>query len=76
MKKAKRILALLGVIFLIAMYVITLILGLTASPATQGMMIASLMCSIIIPIMFYGIILIARVLEGRAAPEEDSEQNK
>lgn len=65
MKKLKRILAMVGVILLLAMYLITLILGLTASPATKGMLVASLACTIIIPIFLYGIILIARVLEDK-----------
>ena len=65
MKKAKRILALIGVILLLAMYIITLILGLTASPATKGMLVASLACTILIPIFLYGFILIARVLDDK-----------
>ena len=70
MQKAKRILALLGVILLVGMYVITLILGLTSSPATKGMLIASLMCTIIIPILLYAMMLVARVLGSK----EDSDQ--
>ena len=71
MQKAKRILALAGVILLVAMYGITLVLGLTASPATKGMLTASLMCSIIIPILLYAMMLVARVFSQKNADEPD-----
>lgn len=66
MKKAKRILAMTGVILLLAMYLITLYLGLTANPATKGMLMASLVCTIFIPVLLYAMILTARFLEDRA----------
>lgn len=69
MQKVKRILALAGVILLVAMYGITLVLGLTASPATKGMLTASLMCTIIIPILLYAMMLVARVFSQKNADE-------
>ena len=76
MQKAKRILALLGVIVLVAMYVITLFLGLTASPATKGMLTASLMCTILIPILLYAMMLVARVLGKQTDEPEENESKK
>lgn len=76
MQKAKRILALAGVILLVAMYGITLVLGLTASPATKGMLTASLMCTIIIPILLYAMMLVARVFSQKNADEPDKNAAK
>ena len=47
MKKTKRILALIGVVLLIALYLVTLILAFFASPATKGWLMASLACTIV-----------------------------
>ena len=62
MKKVKRIIALIGVIILVGMYLITFILGLTASPATTNMLMAAIVCTVIIPCLLYGMTLLAKVL--------------
>ncbi len=75
MQKLKRILALAGVIFLVGMYVIVFILGLTASPATKGALMAAIACTIVIPVLIYAMLLIARVLGTRnSLPEESPEE--
>lgn len=71
MQKLKRILALAGAILLAGMYIITLILGLTASPNTKGMLMASIACTVIIPCLLYGFMLVARVLDNRGLTKED-----
>lgn len=71
MQKAKRILALLGIVILVGMYVITFILGLTASPATKIMLMASIACTIVLPCLLYGMMVMARVLG-----EKKDEENK
>ncbi len=73
MKKIKQVLALAGVAVLVGMYIVTLILGITASPATQGMVMASLACTIIIPIILYAMMLVARVL-GNKEDEQDKKK--
>lgn len=65
MKKSKRILALAGVILLVALYLITLVLALASSPATKGMLMAAIGCTIVIPCLIYGFMLVARVLDNR-----------
>lgn len=71
MKKAKRILALIGAILLIAMYLITLILAIFASPATKGMLMAAIGCTIVLPCLLYGMMLIAKVLDNRNQDSHD-----
>ncbi|MCD8104441.1 MAG: hypothetical protein LUF35_05440 [Lachnospiraceae bacterium] len=62
MEKLKRVAAMAGVILLAGMYVVTLILGLTASPATQNMLMASIVCTVVVPVLLYAMMLVARVL--------------
>lgn len=71
MKKAKRILALVGAILLIVMYLITLILAIFASPATKGMLMAAIGCTIVLPCLLYGMMLIAKVLDNRNQDSQD-----
>ncbi len=72
MQKLKRIFALIGAILLIGMYVVVLILGLTASPATNGALMAAIACTVVIPVLIYAMMLMARVLGTRNSMPEDS----
>lgn len=74
MKKLKRILALIGAILLIAMYLVTLVLGILASPATKNMLMASIACTVIIPCLIYGFMLVARVLDNRKNFDSDDKK--
>ena len=67
-----RILALIGAILLAGMYVLTFILGLTARPETQGMLMASIACTVIVPCLIYAFTLVARILDNR---HHDGENN-
>ena len=46
MKKAKRVLALLGVILLVAMYGSTLVFAVMDSPMARGLLMGSVYCTI------------------------------
>ena len=76
MKKAKRIFALLGAVLLAGMYLITLILALFANPASKNMLMASIGCTVIIPCLFYGMMLVARVLGTRHTDIENPEETE
>lgn len=65
MKKTKRILALIGAILLISLYVITFIFSLMKSDLAKDLFKISFICTIIIPILLYGYILIYRILNKR-----------
>lgn len=71
MQKLKRILAFIGIILLVGMYLATLVLALTSSPAAQNMLMAAIGCTIIVPCVLYAIILVARVLGDRRASDEN-----
>lgn len=65
MNKAKRVLALAGVIILVILYIITLVSAVLATPATRDFFMASLIATIMIPILIYVYILIYRLVTGR-----------
>lgn len=71
MKKTKRILALAGAVFLACMYICTLVFALMDSPASDGLLRASVAATILIPVLLYAYILVARLLKG-SDPENTS----
>lgn len=64
MKKTKRILALVGAVLLVCMYICTLVFALIDSPAATGLLRASVAATILIPVLLYAYILVARLLKG------------
>lgn len=65
MKKIQRILALLGVVLLLAMYGATMIFAISDHPASEGWFKASIFCTIAIPVMLYAYMLIYKYLKNR-----------
>lgn len=73
MKKARRIIALVGAILLALMYAATLIFALIDHTATMAFFKASIACTLVIPVLLYGIILFTR-LAGKGSDSEDSDE--
>lgn len=69
MKKIKRIGAIIAVLLLLSLYGITLYAGLTASPNSKSLLMASLYSTIMIPLMLYAYILVYKLLKKRAEAE-------
>lgn len=63
MKKAKRIFAWVGVVLLVALYGSTLVFALMSSPLAARLFRASIACTILVPVMLYAMLLIARILK-------------
>lgn len=61
MKTTKRILALLGAILLIALYLSTLIFALVDSPLFSDLLMISVAATIFLPVIMYACILFARL---------------
>ncbi len=76
MKKRKRILALLGAALLFLMYASTLIFALIGSETALMWLRASVACTIIVPVMLYGYILVYRALKGRGAGSDEDEDGQ
>ena len=61
--KIKRVVALLGVVILVGLYLITLILAFVDPTASKDWLKASIICTIIIPEFFYAYLLVYRNLK-------------
>lgn len=80
MKKAKRILALIGVILLVGMYLSTMVFALMKSPAAKGLLMGSIYCTIAVPVLLYAMTLISRRLKDKnremhSGQEEEGKEN-
>ncbi len=70
MKKVKQILALGGAILLVALYVITLVLAITDNSGTMNMFFASVVATILIPVLIWAYTLIYRLTGGNKDSED------
>jgi len=74
MKKTKRILALTGAILLAGMYLSTLVFALMKNENASNMLMASIVCTVIVPVLLYAYTLMYRVLKDRnEAQKKDGE---
>lgn len=62
----KKILAIAGTVFLLLIYIATLISAIFTSPYTPQLFKACVYATLIIPVIFYGYILMYRVLKAKA----------
>ena len=76
MKKIKQFLALGGVILLVALYLITLILAITDNSGTMNMFFASVVATVIIPVLLWAYSSIYRLIKRNATDNDmDSPTN-
>ena len=71
MKKVKQILAILGVVLLLGLYVITLIMAVTDNTSTLSMLEASVVATILIPILMWAYSFIYRLLKKYYGSDKD-----
>ena len=64
MKKVKQILAIIGIVLLVSLYVITLVLALTDDPNTMTVFRASLYCPFLIPVLIWAYTFIYKLLKN------------
>ena len=70
MMKAKRIAALTGVILLAGMYLLTLILAVLGNENTVNLFIASVACTIMVPIMIHLFLMLLNARKGKNVMDE------
>lgn len=75
MKKTKRILALIGVVLLLGLYLITFIAAVTSTPASAGLFKACIYSTVVIPTLLYVYIMIYKLF-GKNHKDSDSEDPK
>jgi dolichyl-phosphate-mannose--protein O-mannosyl transferase len=64
MKKIQRILAVIGILLLVALYAATLVLALTDDPATMDLFRASIYCTVIVPVLIWAYSFIYKLLKN------------
>ena len=69
MKKVRRILALIGAILLVGMYLATMLLAIFGNADSKGWLMASIVMTVLIPVLLYAMQLIARVFSGKNQKE-------
>lgn len=75
MKKAKQILAIIGIILLVGLYVMTFIFAIIDNPNTMHMLGASLVATIIIPAGIWIIGIFVRLSSPAKEPDDDSQDD-
>lgn len=71
MKKAKRVLAVIGIAFLVSLYGATLICAFTDNAGTMRMFTASVVATVVIPTLIWIYAFIYRLLKDRYGKNED-----
>lgn len=75
--KPKRILALIGAVLLFSMYACTLVFALFDHSASQGLLKASIVCTIMLPVLLYAYTLVYRNSRNHSSEnqKQDSIEN-
>lgn len=77
MKKVKQILAILGIVVLLSLYVITLVCAIVDNSNTMRMFQASIVASFIIPVLIWAYGFIYRLIKKSSKDaEEHAKENK
>ncbi|MEG0805096.1 MAG: hypothetical protein RR364_00785 [Lachnospiraceae bacterium] len=53
MKKTKQVMAIIGIILLVSLYVATLVLAITSNPNSMNLFKASIFSTIVIPVLIW-----------------------
>ena len=64
----KQIVAVVGLLLIVGMYVASFVFALTAKPGAEGMFMASLVATVIVPIVLYIFIVLDKIAR-KNAPE-------
>lgn len=74
MQKVKRILALLGALLLMGLYLSTLVCALSASENYENLLTASIYATVIIPVLLWAYSFIYRLLKEHFRDDDASEK--
>lgn len=72
MNKIKRILALIGVLILVGIYIVTFISAIFTTPATDALWKASIYCTVAVPVLLYAYMLIYKILKKHREDQDNS----
>jgi cell shape-determining protein MreD len=71
MKKVKQILAILGIVVLLSLYVITLVCAIVDNSNTMRMFQASIVASFIIPVLIWAYSFVYKMVKKNHEQKED-----
>ena len=74
MKKLKRILAWIGILVLAGLYITTFIVGMFGHGSTRGLLMACVICTVLIPVLIYAFMLVARILDRSSESQVSSSE--
>ena len=66
----KRILAIGGIVILVGMYILTFILAIMNHPDTGRLLMASLVCTVFIPVMIHLLLMMNNARKGKNVFDE------
>ena len=72
MKKVKQVLAIIGVIVLVGLYISTLVCALSSSPNFMNMFMASVMATVIVPVLLWAYSFIYKLLKNHYGPDSEN----
>ena len=70
MKKARQLLAILGIVILVGMYVATLVCALSGSENFMSMLMASIYASAVIPVLIWALTFLYKLMKKDDTTEE------
>lgn len=76
MKKVKRLLAVIGIMLLVSMYILTLVLALTDDPNTMNAFRASIYCTVLIPVLIWAYTFIYKLLKNNYGDTPDETEKR
>lgn len=76
MKKVKQILAIIGIIILVGLYVSTLFCALSQSEEFMNLLMASVYATVIIPVLIWAYSFIYRLLKKHDSPNDADTNGK
>lgn len=69
MIKVKRIASIIGIVLILSMYIISLISAFFATEKAPGFFLASVFCTVMIPIMIYGYTAVYKYVHKNDKPK-------
>lgn len=71
-RKAKQVLAIIGIVIIAALYIVTLILALIGNENTRPFFMASIICTILVPVVLYILSWMFNLVKGQAEDARNS----
>ena len=75
MMKARRVMAMIGVIIIVLLYVYVFVLALRKDPNMQNALFAAFAATIIVPVMMYAFSMLAKLMERSIESDDNPDES-